>query len=292
MEKKVLGRGLEALIPKKEPPRAQKEYTYIDIEKLRLSEYQSRTDLKEAELKELADSIKSKGIIQPLIVREKGGFYEIVAGSRRYHASKSLGIKELPVIIRDLQDRDALVFSVIENLQRQDLNPVEEAECFKRLMEEFGLSAEEVSRMLGKDRTTVVNILRLLNLPDVIQQALREGRITASGARTLLGLDSEKEQLELFGQLLKEKVSVRNLEEVVRRKKLSKGALEPYFKEAEDNLQKVLGRKIKIMPRGKRGRLVIEYYSQEDLENLMQLLTGIRETGKGVIERPDMPAEE
>jgi len=275
---------LEALIPKKEPPQAQKEYTYINIERLRLSEYQSRTDLKEAELKELAESIKSKGIIQPLIVREKGGFYEIVAGSRRYHASKLLGVKELPVIIRDLQDKDALIFSVIENLQRQDLNPVEEAESFKRLMEEFGLSTEEVGRMLGKDRTTVANVLRLLNLPDVIQEALREGRITASGARTLLGLASEKERLELFGRLLKEKVSVRSLEEAVRRKKVGKCVSEPYFKEAEDNLQKILGRKIKIMPRGKRGRLVIEYYSQEDLENLMQLLSGIRETGLGPAE--------
>ena len=207
-----------------------------------------------------------------MIVRKKGDYFEIVAGSRRYYASKSLGLNKLPVVIRDLNDQDALIFSVIENLQRQDLNPIEEAQSFKRLTEEFGLSVEEISRLLGKDRTTIVNLSRLLKLPEVIQEALRDGKITASQGRTLLALESEKEQLSLFERLLKEKVSVRRLEEVVRRKKANRKAVEPYLKAAQDNLQKTLGRKIRIISQGKRGKVVIEYYSQEDLENLIRAL--------------------
>ena len=262
------------MIPKKEiTPAAQREYIYIDIDKLRPSAYQSRLDLPQQQLKELADSIKNKGLIQPLVVRKKGDYFEIVAGSRRYYASKSLGLNKLPVIVRELEDKDALIFSVIENLQRQDLNPIEEAQSFQRLVEEFGLSPEEISHILGKDRTTIVNLLRLLKLPEIIQEALRDRKITASQGRTILGLETEKEQLEVFERLLKEKVSVRRLEEVVRRKRARRKSSEPYLKEIEDNLQKTLGRKVRIISQGKRGRLVIEYYSQDDLENLIKTLS-------------------
>lgn len=260
------------MIPKKDSLQLKKEYIYIDINKLKPGPYQSRTDVKEQELKELAESIKTQGVIQPLIVRKRQDHYEIIAGSRRYYASKSLGIKELPVIIRELEDKDALVFSIIENLQRQDLNPMEEAQSFKRLVEEFLFSEEEVGRMLGKDKTTVVNALRLFKLPEVIQEALRDGKIRASSARTILGLASEKEQLALFEQLLREKISVRRLEEAVRRAKAKKKPLDPYVREMEDKLQKTLARKVKIISQGKRGKLVIEYYSQQDLENLIQFL--------------------
>lgn len=273
MERRVLGKGLEALIPKKEQPlQLRKEYIYIDIKKLKPGPYQSRTDVKEPELKELAESIKTQGIIQPLIVRKRQDYYEIIAGSRRYYASKSLGIKELPVIIRELEDKDALVFSIIENLQRQDLNPMEEARSFKRLVEEFLFSEEEVGRMLAKDKTTIVNALRLFKLPEVIQEALRDGRIRASSARTILGLQTEKEQLALFEQLLKEKISVRRLEETVRSAKAKKKPLDPYVRQMENKLQKTLARKVKIISQGKKGKLVIEYYSHQDLENLIQFL--------------------
>ena len=258
-------------------PVQQREYTFIDINKLKPSEYQSRTDLRESDLKELTDSIKSKGVIQPLIVRKKDDFFEIVAGSRRYYASKSLGLKELPVIIRELPDKDALIFSIIENLQRQDLNPIEEAQSFMRLMEEFSLPQEEVAKILGKDRTTIVNILRLLKLPDVIQEALRNGAINSSQGRTLLGLESQEDQLELFERLLTEKVSIRTLEETVRIKKRKETPFEPYLHEAEQSLQQSLGRKIKIVSRGKKGKVVIEYYSQQDLENLIRSLNRLRE---------------
>ena len=254
---------------------------------MRPSEYQSRTTVKEEDLRELADSIKSKGVIQPLIVRKKDDDYEIVAGSRRYYASKSLGLKELPVIIRELPDKEALVFSIIENLQRQDLNPIEEAQSFKRLMEEFKLPQEEVGNILGKDRTTVVNILRLLKLPDIIQEALRSGKITSSQGRTLLGLESQADQLELFEKILNEKVSIRTLEEAVRVKKRKKRPTEPYLHEAEQSLQQFLCRKIKIISSGKKGRIVIEYYSQQDLENLIQSLNRLRETSNQPVQQDD-----
>ena len=259
------------MIPKKEIP--LQEYTYIEIDKLKVSDYQSRQDLREEELKELADSIKSQGIIGPLIVRKKGQDYEIVAGSRRYYACKLLGINKLPVIIKDLTDKSALIFSIAENLQRQDLNPIEEAKSFQRLIEEFGLSPQELSQFLGYDRSTIVNTLRLLNLPEVIQAALRERKISPSSARTLLSLETPEEQLEVFKDLLANKISVRKLEEAVRTKKAKKRVKDPYLKEAEEKLQRALGRKVKIVSLGKRGRLVIEYYSQEDLENLLNFLS-------------------
>ena len=221
----------------------------------------------------MADSIKSQGVIQPLIARKKGEEYEIIAGSRRYYACKSLGIKKLPVIIKELTDQEALLFSVVENLQRQDLNPMEEAESFKRLIEEFELSPQELSQLLGRDRSTIANTLRLLNLPEVIQSALRERKISFSQARTILSLESQDEQLEVFKELMKNKISVRQLEEVVRRKKSKKKDKDPYLKEAEENLQKILGRRVKIVSLGKRGRVVIEYYSQEDLESLLNFLS-------------------
>ncbi len=252
----------------------QKGFSSIDVEKLIPSPYQSRTDIEDRELKELAYSIKKQGIIHPLVVRKRGAKYEIIAGSRRYYACKSLGLKELPVVVRDLGDEDALVFSMIENLQRQDLNPLEEAQGFKRLTEEFMLTHEQISKAVGKNRTTVVNSLRLLKLPEEIQQALRSRRISSSQARTLLSFKSEKEQLEMFDKLLKNHMTVRSLEGQARKKSRGKKteSQDPFVREVENDLQKILGRKVKIISSGKKGKCVIEYYSHEDLEQLTNLL--------------------
>lgn len=226
-------------------------------------------------MKELQSSIERQGVIHPLVVRKKGDKYEVIAGSRRYYASKSLGLKRLPVIEKKLEDKDALVFSLIENLQRQDLNPMEEAMGFKRLKENFDLSYEEISKAVGKDRTTVVNAFRLLSLPEEIGDAVRDRRISASQARTLLSLKTEKEQLDFFDRLLKENIPVRELEKQVRsrkkRKKMKKS--DPFVADAESNLQKILGRKVKIFSSGKKGKCVIEYYSLQDLEQLINTLT-------------------
>ncbi len=261
------------MIPRREGLPTLRGYNYINIERLEPSPYQSRVDIPKAELKELADSIKKQGVIQPLIVRKKGDKYEVVAGSRRYYASKSLGVKELPVIPRDLNDEQALVFSMIENLQRQDLNPLEEAYCYKRLIEEFMLSYDEISRTVGKNRTTIINSLRLLGLPEEIKEGLKKGLISGSQARTLLGLKSERDQLDCYEQIVKNKVSVRRLEETVRLRRKKKKPADPYVKGVEDNLQKILGRKVRIISHGKKGKCVIEYYSNDDLENLIKQIS-------------------
>lgn len=257
---------------------ALKEYTYIDIDKLKPSIYQSRTDIEDKELAELKESIKTKGLVQPLLVRKYGEHYEIVAGSRRYYASKALGYKELPVILKEMDDQDALVFSIIENLQRQDLNPIEEAKSFKRLMDEFGTSQEDVAQLLSKDRSTISNHLRLLNLPKQIQIALRERKISMSHARTLLSLATEEEQLSLYERILNENLSVRKVEEVVKVKDKTKQMFktkkkeDPNVKAVEEDLQKILARKVKIKSDGRKGKITIDFYSPDDLERLIRLL--------------------
>ena len=216
MERKVLGKGLDALIPKKITSPYSKEFIYLPVEKIKPGRYQPRQEIEEKELKELAQSIREKGFIQPIVARKMGESYEIIAGGRRYHASKLLGLKEIPTIIKDIDDKDTLVFAIVENLQRKDLNPIEEAEAFKRLMDEFEFTLEDIAKFVGKDKTTVANTLRLLNLPFQIKEALKKGIITRSQARTILGVTKKEDQQKLFQQILKEKLSVREIENRVK----------------------------------------------------------------------------
>ncbi len=240
-----------------------------------ISQFQARQHIPEKELEELKNSIKAQGVFQPLIVRKKGIGYEIIAGSRRYIACKSLGINKLPVIIKDLDDKQALIFSIMENLQRQDLNSIEEAKSFKRLIDEFGFSHEAIAEQLGKDRSTITNALRLLNLPQVIQRAVIDEKITKSEARTLLGIKDEAEMLNLFENILTNKIPVNILERTIRGKKRAR-VPDLYVANIEKALREKLGRKVTVVFRGKRGRIVLEYYSPEDLENLLKTL-GVQE---------------
>jgi ParB family chromosome partitioning protein len=271
MEKKVLGKGLDALIPKKVT--SFKEFTYLPLEKIKPSRFQPRQIMGEKELEELGNSIKEKGIIQPIVVRKtEEDLFEIVAGGRRYQAAKLLGLKEIPTIIKELDDKDAFIFAIIENLQREDLNPLEEAEAFLRLVEEFGFSKEEIAQLIGKDKTTVINTLRLLKLPPSIKEALRKGVISRSQARTVLGIENREEQERLFHQILKEGLSVREIEKKVR-KISKKRKIDPFVLEVEEKLQKSLGTKVRIYnKRNNKGRIVIEYYSLEDLERIVEKL--------------------
>ena len=213
MERKVLGRGLDALIPKKTAAMLPREFIHLSLNRIKPAKCQPRKEVSEKELRELTMSIKEKGFIQPIVVREvSGGAYEVVAGERRYQAAKSLGLKEIPTIIKELDDKEAFILAIVENLQRQDLNPIEEAQAFKRLIEEFEFSLEDVARFVGKDKTTVVNALRLLKLPDKIKEALQKGIITRTQARTILGVEKLQAQEKLFHQILKEGLSVREIE--------------------------------------------------------------------------------
>ncbi|MDP8289672.1 MAG: ParB/RepB/Spo0J family partition protein [Candidatus Susulua stagnicola] len=274
MDRKVLGRGLDALIPKKTAAMLPREFIRLSLDKVKPAKCQPRQEISEKELGELTRSIKEKGFIQPIVAREiSGGSYEIVAGERRYEAAKSLGLKEIPTIIKELDDKEAFVLAIVENLQRQDLNPIEEAEAFKRLIEDFDFSLEDVAKFVGKDKTTVVNVLRLLKLPEKIKEAVRKRMITRTQARTILGADKIQTQEKIFYQILKEGMSVREIENKVRMVSKKKKKSDPFIVELEERLQKLLGTKVKVFNKKKnRGRIVVEYYSLEDLERIIKKL--------------------
>ena len=271
MERRVLGKGLDALIPKKTVAMLPKEFTYLPLEAIKPAPNQPRQEIDKKELEGLTQSIKEKGFIQPIVVRKiAGGGYEVVAGERRYQAAKSLGLKEIPTIVKDLNEKDAFILAIVENLQRQDLNPIEEAQALRRLMEEFEFSLEEVARFVGKDKTTVVNSLRLLKLPENIQQALKDGIITRTQARTILTAEKVQDQEKLFRQILKEGLSVRDIEKKARLVSSKRKKSDPFIVEVEEKLQKKLGTKVKIYNRkNNKGRIVVEYYTLKDLERII-----------------------
>lgn len=272
MERKVLGKGLEALIPKKTTAILPREFTYLALDKIRPAKNQPRQEMNPKELEELAQSLKEKGFIQPIVVRPSGSDnYEVVAGERRYQASKSLGLKEIPTIIKDLNDKDAFVLAIIENLQRKDLNPIEEAQAFKRLIDELEFTLEDIAQFVGKDKSTVVNTLRLLKLPDKIRKALQEGLISRTQARTILSAEKLEAQEKLFYQILQEGLSVREIEKKARAVSRKKKTIDPFVLETEERLQKILGTKVKIYhKRSNRGKIIIEYYALDDLERIIK----------------------
>jgi len=271
MERKVLGKGLDVLIPKKTAAMMPKEFAYLPLDVIRPAQNQPRQEIDEKELESLAQSIKQKGFIQPIVVRKiAGGGYEVVAGERRYQAAKSLGFKELPTIVKDLNERDAFILAIVENLQRQDLSPIEEAQALRKLIEEFEFSLEDVAQFVGKDKTTVVNTLRLLKLPKNIQQALKDGIITRTQARAILTAERVQDQERLFRQILKEGLSVRDIERKARLSSSRKKKIDPFILEVEEKLQKKLGTKVKIYnKRNNRGKIVVEYYTLKDLERII-----------------------
>jgi len=284
MENRALGKGLSALIPDK--PRddqsnshGARQVTIVPTEKVRPNSLQPRRHYDEHKLAELKDSIKEKGILQPVLVRENGGEYEVVAGERRLRAAMALGLTEIPVIIKDLSNAEALVIALIENIQREELNPIEEAVAFKRLIEEFHLKQDEVAQSVGKDRSTVSNTMRLLKLPDEIQQAVVSGSISMGHARSLLSIDNPQKQQALFQEIISKGFSVREVENIAsgqsssagrRGKKAAGRNHEMVF--LEDDLQRHLGTKVRILPKKKRGKIVIEYYSPDDLERILKVI--------------------
>jgi ParB family chromosome partitioning protein len=282
MKKKALGRGIEALIPKKTED-SRHLIREIDIDALQPGRFQPRMNFDTARHEDLVSSIKEKGIMQPLIVRPLKGSgdqqYELIAGERRHRALKELGHVKVPVIIRDVKDEEALELSLIENIQRQELNSIEEAHAYERLINEFGLSQDDVSKAVGKDRSTIANVLRLLKLPLVVQDYVSRGTITAGHARALVSIDDKKQQLTIAERVAKNGLSVREVESLVKKqektlstKKTAKPS-DPYLKAAEDNLQAILGTKVSIIKRKKRGNIVIDFYSDKDLNRLLEILS-------------------
>lgn len=281
IQKRVLGRGLSALMPQKSAESGARVVT-LNITEISLSKFQPRQQVSAQKLGELKASIKEKGVIQPVLVRSINGGYELIAGERRLRAAKDLGFTKLPAIIRDVGDNEALQLSLIENIQREELNPLEEAQAYQRLLTEFGFTQEKIGRVVGKDPSTISNTLRLLKLPEEIQTALRKGVISMGHARTILAVKSLDEQDRIFKRTVGQQLSVRELEglvaqKVMRRTRKKRSPLrDPHLVSLEEQLQQVLGTKVRIIAGRKRGKVVLEYYSLSDLERLIKLLKSIK----------------
>lgn len=278
MSKRGLGRGLEALIPIVE--KDEENVQEIDIKKIVANEKQPRRGFDESKLEELADSMKQHGVLQPVILRKKGNKYELVAGERRWRAAAKAGIEKIPAIVRELNDSDVMEIALIENLQREDLNPIEEAMAYKSLMDDFGLTQEELSKRVGKSRSQIANTVRLLNLDKEIQDLVYENRLTAGHARALLSIQDSKERLKLANMISKEALSVRQTEQLVKKlvderskaKKHKPKEINPVIIDVTERLQRTLGTRVKIKGNEKRGKIEIEFYSSEELERILEII--------------------
>lgn len=275
---KRLGRGLADIIDTAAAPgRGGASFVTLRTEQIKPNRLQPRAPLDEATLEELKASIKRSGVIEPLIVRPLAhGVYELVAGERRFRAAQAAGLQDVPAIVKTLSDREALEWSLTENVQRKDLNPLEEAQGYRRLLQEFGHTQEDLAAAVGKDRTTIANLLRLLTLPEEIQEGLRRDRITLGHAKVLLSLEDRTRQLTAFHEIVRKGLSVRQAEALARG--LSTGArrkarrADPHLSALEDELRRVLGTRVTVVARAKGGRITVEYFSPEDLQRILGLL--------------------
>ena len=278
MIKRGLGKGLEALIPKAE----HKEKGFViemDIESLTPNLFQPRKDFNKEKMEELKGSIKKHGIIQPIVVRKIANGYEIVAGERRLKAAKEIGLKKIPAIIKSINNEKSLEIALVENIQREDLNPVEQANAFKRLIDEFKLTQQELAEVTGKSRALVTNTIRLLKLNPEIQKNISEGKISFGHAKLLLSIEDEEVQKAVCDRIIANDLSVRdterlikNIEKVQKKQFKVKNITIERFPEVEGKLRDILGTKISILYDGKKGKIDIEFYSKEDLRRIVDLL--------------------
>jgi len=271
--KTALGKGLEALIPDK-----GEEVIQLDIDRIFPGEQQPRKTFRDDSLKELSSSIKEKGVLQPIIVSRSGdGTFRLVAGERRWRAAALAGLKKIPSLIKNVASRDSLEIALIENIQREDLNPVEAAEAFNKLITDFNLTQEELSDKVGKDRATIANYLRLLKLPDEVKTLLYNGSLSLGHAKAILAIEGKANQIEAARKILKKGLSVRDAESLSKKMPASsrpKSAKDPQISSLEEKLIRNLGTKVRIMNQGKKGKIEIEYYSLEELDRLLDILLG------------------
>lgn len=271
--KTALGRGLESLIPEK-----GEEVIYLDVSRIFPGEQQPRKSFKNEPLQELAVSIKEKGVLQPVIVTRTGdGTFRLVAGERRWRAAALAGLKKIPALIRNIASRDSLEIALIENIQREDLNPIEAAEAFSRLITDFNLTQEDLSEKVGKDRATIANYLRLLKLPDEIKALILNGSLSMGHAKALLGVEGKANQMEAARKIVRKKLSVREAELLSSKTQApakARPVKDAQISSLEEKLIRVLGTKVRILNKGKRGKIEIEYYSLEELDRLLDTLLG------------------
>ena len=284
LPKKGLGRGLGALIPGASEPRLETDggalSFRVEVDRITPSPFQPRRTFDEAKIDELAASIRNQGIIQPLVVRRKGDGYELIAGERRWRAAMRAGLTQVPIVVRDASDHEALQLALVENLQREDLNPIEEANGYRRLLEEFQWSQEEMAEKVGKSRPAIANSMRLLSLPTEVQQEVSSGNLPAGQARALLGLHSEPLILSAYREVLAKGLSTRETEKLVRhlllgrRRRRQVPLIDPDLRSIVEELQRLLGTRVRLLPKARsaRGKIEIEYYSLPDLDRIIQTI--------------------
>lgn len=280
MQKKALGKGLEALMREEISKKDEKSWvTEIPLDKIDISLLQPREKFSEHEMESLVSSIKEEGVLQPVLVRQKGERFELIAGERRLRAAKRAGINNIPAVVRQVSDGELLQLSLIENLQRTDLTPVEQAIAYKKLQHDFGLSQEEIAKRVSKDRSTITNYLRLLTLPKFILDKLNTEKISFGHAKVMLSLQDKNKQIALCNKVLSKSLSVRKTEQLVskvlegreiRKRKAMK--IPPQIRDIEDRLSKKLGTKVQISFGRKKGKIQIEYYSEKDLERIISII--------------------
>ena len=282
-KKKVLGRGLSALIGEASVERAvpaatREKFFYCPVAEINPNPTQPRKYFEEAALSELSDSIKEKGVIEPLIVRRAAGGYELIAGERRWRASKMAGLSEVPVVVVEASDEESLELAIIENIQRRDLNAIEEADSYRSLMG-FGLSQDEVAKKVGKDRATVANYIRLLKLPHEVREEIVKGSITMGHARALLSIEGHSRQAELCRQIITKGLSVREAEALTsgerKEKPVKPRASDAVKSPLEDELRTIFGTKVALKERKGKGSIEISYYSPDERERLLELLRAV-----------------
>jgi len=282
MQKKALGRGLDALfdrpLPEGEPGSASPgRFLDLDIQKIIPNRYQPRKVFREQELQELTASVRERGVLQPVLVRTtEGGLYELIAGERRWRAAKLAGLEKIPAVVQRASDPDAVELALIENLQRQDLNPIETAKAYHRLVDEFRLTQEDVAKRVGKDRSSVANTLRLLNLPSEIQEALASDRLTVGHAKVLLSLAGLQAQLRMARRILRRGLSVRAAELAARRApariRNRPAGIQMSLTEAEERLMRYLGTRVRITMTNGGGQVAIHYHNLPDLDRVLDLI--------------------
>lgn len=285
-----LGRGLGSLIPKKTMTYGQNPFhgelsesetvvlhdgdriLKISPDRIVINPQQPRTHFAQAALNDLAESIKQHGIIQPLIVTKKGNDFELIAGERRWRSAKLIGLKEVPVIVREEKEQKKLEIALIENLQRENLNPLETARAYQRLIDEFNITQEEAAKKVGKARSSIANALRLLALPLAVQEALAEGKISEAHAKYLLGLEGEAKQLNMLKKILRQNMTVAETDREIKRLGGTKAAKQKdYFDRArEEELGEFLATKVEIKRQGKGGKLIVDFYSEEELNEIVK----------------------
>ncbi len=284
MTRRVLGRGLSALISESSTPNSNEEFREVEIDLIEPNNLQPRTRFDEQQLEELATSIKENGIVQPILVRKlNGGRYQLVAGERRWRAAQKAGLSRIPAVLRDIADDKMLELALIENIQRQELNPIEEAHAYKRLIDTLGLTQETVAQRVGRDRTFVTNYLRLLRLPEDIQRLVEENKLSMGHARTLLSLDDPDQQRRLAKGIIDKGLSVRETERLIKKvinnprgveTETTARSIDANVRLAEVKLRRRFSTQVKILPnqQGEGGKIEIHYYNAVDLHRLFELL--------------------